>query len=324
MNSKPGILIGIDLGGTNVRVGAVAADGQLLTWKRAPIGAMRGPEAGLQTIIHLSEEVIRQADQPVLALGIGSTGPLDRQRGFIQNPYTLPGWENVNIVTPLQERFGVPVTLENDADVAALGEAWVGSGQGVMRMFMVTIGTGVGTALILNGEIYRGLYGEHPEGGHIVIDPSGPKCYCGARGCWESLVSGPAIVCFARESEKVYLSAFLRNIPGGIEIIDASTIFDGARAGDTFCQEIVDRTAEYIALGLINLIMLNLPDCILLSGGVLRSYDLIEERIRSLIVRHDVIIPASKVKLQPAKLGQQAGIFGAARAAQLIFMEDFK
>lgn len=324
MKPEQGVLIGIDLGGTNVRAGALTQDGQLLYWQDSPIEAARGPEIGLQTIINLTYKVATQVGLPISALGIGSTGPLDRQRGCIQNPYTLPGWENVDIVNPLHEKFDVPVTLENDADAAALGESWAGSGRGVKRMYMVTIGTGVGTSLILDGHIYRGLNDEHPEGGHIVIDPSGPECYCGARGCWESLVSGPAITRFARESEKVNTSAFLRNIPGGLEKIDTAAVFDGARAGDTFCQEIVDRTAEYIAIGLINLMMLNLPDCIVLTGGVLRSYDLIEERIRSLIARHDVIIPATKIKLQTAKLGQQAGMVGAARAVQLVLLEALK
>jgi glucokinase len=321
MQSVDGILIGIDLGGTNVRAGAVTKDGHLLHWKDGPIEASRGPETGLQTISRLVDEVKAQVDQPVAALGIGSTGPLDRQRGCIQNPYTLPGWENVDIVSPLKEKFCVPVALENDADAAALGESWVGAGRGVPRMLMVTIGTGVGTALILNGEIYRGLGGEHPEGGHIIIDPSGPECYCGARGCWESLVSGPAIARFARVADTLHSSLLYEKCQGNPENIDAAMVFDGARQGDALCTQLVEQTADYIALGLISTIMLTLPDCIVLTGGILRSYDLLKERIRSVIARHDVIIPATKVKIQPALLGQQAGMFGAARAAGLTLLE---
>lgn len=319
MNPNPGILIGIDLGGTNVRAGAVTSDGQLLNWKVVPIGAARGPETGLQTITSLIDEVVTQANQPVLALGVGSTGPLDRQRGCIQNPYTLPGWEDVDIVTPLRERFGVPVALENDADTAALGEAWAGSGQGVKCMVMLTIGTGVGYALILNGEIYRGLGGEHPEGGHIPIDPAGPECYCGAHGCLESLVAGPAIARVASESEDARNSPFFQKTVS--EKIEAITIFNGARQGDAFCQGLVDRTAKYIALGLVNIIMLTLPDRIVLTGGLLRSYDLLEKKIRATLAEYDVIVPASKVQVQLSQLGQQAGLFGAARAAQLLLAE---
>ena len=322
MNPKLGLLIGIDLGGTNIRAGAVTDDGQLLNWKDAPIEAARGPEAGLQSITCLVDEVIAQAGQPVLALGVGSTGPLDRQRGCIQNPYTLPGWEDVDIVTPLRERFGVPVALENDADAAALGEAWAGSGRGVKRVVMLTIGTGVGYSLILDGEIYRGIGGEHPEGGHIPIDPSGPECYCGAHGCLESLVSGPAIARLAEESGLASESEFLRTYPAELKSIDAAMIFTGARQGDTHCQRLVDKVADYIALGLASIMMLILPDSIVLTGGVLKSFDLLEERIQASLARHDVIIPARQVKIQLAELGQKAGLFGAARAAQLLVMES--
>lgn len=319
MNPSPGVLIGIDLGGTNVRVGALTSDGELLAWKDAPIEAARGPEAGLQIITRLVEEVITQTNQPILALGVGSTGPLDRQRGCIQNPYTLSGWKDVNIVTPLRERFGVPVALENDADAAALGEAWAGSGQGVKRMVMLTIGTGVGYALILNGEIYRGLSGEHPEGGHILIDPSGPECYCGAHGCLESLVAGPAIARFVSKSEDARTSPFLQKIAG--EKLDAAIIFEGARQDDVFCQSVVDRVANYIALGLVSIIMTTLPDCIVLTGGILRSYDMLEDKIRAILAGYDVIVPTKKARIQLSKLGQAAGLYGAARAAQLLLME---
>jgi glucokinase len=322
MSLKPGILIGIDLGGTNIRAGALTSDGQLLNWKDAPIEAARGPEAGLQTITRLVDEVIAQAGQPVLALGVGSTGPLDRQRGCIQNPYTLPGWEDVVIVTPLRERFDVPVALENDADAAALGESWAGSGRGVKRMVMLTIGTGVGYALILNGEIYRGLGGEHPEGGHIIIDPSGPECYCGAHGCLESLVAGPAIARFARNAEEAKTSPFLQKTVSDPQKIDAATIFEGTRQGDAFCRELVDRTAIYIALGLVSIIMIALPDCIVLTGGLLRSYDLLEGTIRATLAKYDVIVPAKKVQIQLSQLGQGAGLYGAARAAQLLLTEN--
>ncbi|MFZ5820772.1 MAG: ROK family protein [Chloroflexota bacterium] len=319
MASVNGILIGVDLGGTNVRAGAVSSDGQLLHWQETSIEASLGPESGLRKIAQLVAQVLAQTGQPILALGVGSTGPLDRERGCIQNPYTLPGWEDVNIVSRLQEKFGAPVALENDADAAALGESWVGAGRGVPRMSMVTIGTGVGTALILDGEIYRGLGGEHPEGGHIILDPSGPECYCGARGCWESLVAGPAIAQFARGADGLQSSALYDDCRGDLERIDAANVFRVARTGDAFCLRVVERTAEYMGLGLVSLMMLTLPDCIVLTGGVLRSYDLLEARIRAVVARHDVIIPAARVKIQLAILGQQAGMFGAARAAWLLY-----
>lgn len=314
-----GIYIGVDLGGTNVRAGAITPAGVLLASQTAPIDALAGPEAGLGKIAGLIEAVSAAATgRPLLGIGIGSTGPLDLERGAIQNPYTLPGWEDVSIVAPLQERFGVPVALENDADAAALGEAWMGAGGGAQRLMMVTIGTGVGTGLVIDGRIYRGVGNAHPEGGHILLLPGGPECYCGARGCWESLVAGPSIARTACEHPRLKSSALYTLCEGDLERIDAALVFAAARQGDPLANELVDQTATFIGLGLVTIMMLTLPDCIILTGGVLRSYDLMEGRIQAVIARHNVIIPAGQVRLRLAALGQQAGMFGAARAAQLL------
>lgn len=317
VDRETGVYIGVDLGGTNVRAGAITPDGDLLAWQETPTEAAQGPEKGLGRIESLIQAVANNAGQPLLGIGIGSTGPLDRERGRIQNPYTLPGWEDVDIVTPLRERFGVPVALENDADAAALGEAWMGAGKGAPRMVMVTIGSGVGFAAILDGKIYRGLHGAHPEGGHLILDPSGPECYCGARGCMEMLVSGPAIARYAQESAGLRSSAMYDMVAGRIEEIDAGKVFAAARMGDPLAQEIVARTGEYTGMGLMTMMMLFLPDCIVLTGGILRSYDLLEEKIRSVIIRHNVIIPAEAVQLKLAELGQHSGVYGASRAAQM-------
>lgn len=308
--------IGIDIGGTNFRVGAVLADGSLHSWRDALIRASDGPEAGLQRITALIEQVCADAGLWPAAIGIGSTGPVDRIRGAIMNPYTLPTWEDVDIVTPLSRRFGVPVVLENDADAAALGEAWMGAGRDMKRMLMVTVGTGIGTAVILNGQIYRGYADAHPEGGHIPLDPSGPECYCGARGCWESLAGGPAIGEYARTLVVQHPNSLLLQMVGNdIEKIDAALVADAARNNDPAALQVVERSATYLGLGLVNLLHLFLPDVILFSGGVMQSYDLYEATIKEVINQHSIISPLNKIPLRMAELGQQAGIFGAARSA---------
>ena len=316
-----GIFIGIDLGGTNVRAGAFNPQGELIYSTETPIEAARGPQVGLETIYALLENVLKETQQPVLAIGIGSTGPLDRERGCIQNPFTLPGWEDVDIVSPLVQKYGVTVTLENDADAAALGEAWIGAGVGAERFVMVTIGTGVGFAFVINGKLYRGMGGEHPEGGHVLVDPSGPVCYCGARGCLESLVSGPAIAAYAQTLVLNQTGFLTEQTNGDFSQIDAGLVFSGARIGDEQCQEIVNTIAEYIGLGLVSIIMLTLPDRIVLTGGVIRSYDLLEPGIKRVLKQHSLMIPADKVELHLAALGQTAGMVGAARAAQMKFQE---
>jgi glucokinase len=309
--------IGIDLGGTNVRAGAVTAEGKLLRWRDTRIEARQGPAAGLERIANLIEQVRSEAAVDVKAIGIGSTGPLDRQRGAIQNPYTLPTWEDVDIASPLRARFNVPVTLENDADAAALGEAWLGAGRGVERMLMVTVGTGIGTAFIQNGQIYRGMDGIHPEGGHIPIDPSGPQCYCGAKGCWESLASGPAIGAYAREITLQSSTSLLAQAGNDPEKIDAALVARAAREGDRLARQVVEHSAAYLALGLVNVMQLFVPDCVILTGGVMRSFDLFEPHLRKIITQHSIMSPLDKIPLRLAVLDQQAGIFGAARAAWL-------
>ena len=321
IGEKP--LIGIDLGGTNVRVGAVTPEGEVLAWSEAPIEARRGPQAGLERITQLIEKTLGQLEvKRPLAIGIGSTGPIDRRRGSIQNPYTLPTWEDVPIVPPLAERFGVPVALENDADAAALGEAWAGAGRGYRRVAMVTVGTGIGSALVYNGEIYRGINDEHPEGGHVLIDPSGPECYCGGRGCWEALASGPAIARRAQELARHGATRMLDLAGGDLEAIDARIVAQAAREGDALALQVIRETARYLALGLVNLLIVYLPDIVVLGGGVMRSYSLFEPTIRQLIEQHSIVAPLRAVRLEAAQLGGQAGVIGAARAAMQLLEES--
>jgi glucokinase len=315
---KNDIFIGIDLGGTNVRAGAVTADGELLACQDTPIEAHLGPQIGVEKIAGLITRVAEQVGGRVQAIGIGSTGPIDRDLGAIQNPYTLPTWENVDIVRLLRERFHVPATIENDADAAALGESWMGAGRGLQRLLLVTVGTGVGTAFILNGMIYRGAGGVHCEGGHMILDPSGPECYCGAKGCWESLASGTAIGAYAREQASAQTTLMTELTGGDLQRIDAAIVAEASRRGDPLAGAIISRVADYFGLGLVNLIVLFMPDCIVLTGGVLQSFDLMEARILEVIRRHNLMVPADKVTLRPAQLGQQAGVIGAARAGILL------
>jgi len=309
---KKDIVVGIDLGGTHVRAGAFDAAGDLLAMRETPTEAQRGAQAGLQRIEQLVEQVWRESGAESLAgIGIGCTGPVDVGLGVINNPYTLPGWENVPIVSRLQERFGVPVTLENDADVAALGEYWRGAGQSIRRLYAVTVGTGVGTALILDGEIYRGLNNAHPDGGHIVIDPVGPPCYCGANGCWESLCAGPAIARMAQQAD-LSGSILLAMADGVPERIDARLVAEAARRGDLLASAVIRRAAYYFSLGIVNVITLFVPEMIVLSGGVMRSADLFLPVLREVIARHSVMVPATEVRIEPAQLGAYAGLYGAA------------
>jgi glucokinase len=315
---KP-VVVGIDLGGTRARTGAFDRAGDLLAFKEMGIEAGRGFEAGLERIAALIDETLAACDAPDLqGIGISSTGPVDVQHGVINNPLTLPTWENVPIVSRLEKRFGAPGCIENDGDAAALGEYWRGAGRGVRRLYAVTVGTGIGAACIIDGQIYRGMGGFHPEGGHQVIDPSGPPCYCGARGCWESLASGPAIARRARElaqADPAGQGAALLSMAGGdLERIDARMVAEAARQGDPLAGQVLDRAAYYLALGIFNIIFLFFPEVIVLSGGVMRSVDLFMPAIRRMLEQANTWIPARQVRITPAELGYHAGMYGAAYA----------
>lgn len=329
------IVVGVDLGATTVRAGAFTPLGELLDVQQTEIKAQLGPDAGLQRIIRLIEKVLLEVNQadtgPVrlLGIGVGSTGPADARRGVLVNPLTLPGWIEVPVVARLTDHFGVPSCLENDADAAALGEYWAGAAAAspgvtaVRCLYAITVGTGIGTACIIDGQVYRGANGYHPEGGHQIVDPSGPQCYCGGKGCWESWSSGTAIGRAAREaiqasgtiSGQGKPGALLLALAGGeIERVEAGLVAEAARQADPLAQQVIERAAEAFAIGVFNILMLFQPEMVVLSGGVIRSLDLFMPAIERVIQAADVYIPAHQVRILPAHLGYYAGIYGAAYA----------
>jgi len=321
-------VIGIDLGATTVRLGAFDGRGTLIQNWQAEIHARQGPEAGLERIAGLVEGLqARLPGYELAGIGVGSTGPTDPQRGVILNPLTMPGWIDVPIAAHLQGRFRVPVCLENDADAAALGEFWRGAAQRrpdeppVRVLYAVTVGTGIGTACIIEGEVYRGADGFHPEGGHQIVDPRGPACYCGAHGCWESLSSGSAIARSARSALKAAAggkgatgSLLLGSVEGRLEKIDARTVIEAARQGDALALAVVQRAAQAFAAGIFNVMMLFHPEMVVLSGGVMRSLDMFQPAIDQVVQNASGYIPARRIAIRPASLGYLAGIYGAAYA----------
>jgi len=226
---------------------------------------------------------------------------------------------DVPIVSWMEDRFKVQACLENDADVAALGEYWMGAGKGVSRLYAITVGTGIGAAFVIDGQVYRGMGGFHPEGGHQVIDPSGPLCYCGAHGCWESLASGSAIARRAREmyaqSSQTEGDSILGKLAqGDIERIDARMAAEAARQGDPMARQVIEQAARYFSLGVFNLLMLFFPEMIVLSGGVMKSLDLFMPAIQQAVSEAQPYLPAGDVRILPAQLGYYAGLYGAAYA----------
>lgn len=292
-------IFGVDIGGTKIAVAAVSLQGAILA--RAEIET-RAAEGAPRVIARLSDALhsIEQGDE-LLGIGIGCTGPVDPRTGHVMNPYTLPTWDDVDIVSPLAGEFHTRVALENDCDVAALGEHWIGSARGANNAVYITVGTGIGAGLILNNKLYRGVGMVAGEIGHMSIENDGVPCYCGSRGCLEMYAAGPAIA-------KAYENQT------GAQNISAREVIERAQNDDGDARQIVEQTAYYLGVGLGNLITILAPDVIVLGGGVMQSFDLFYPAMRATITKNVTLVPSAQVSIVPAALGQNAGVIGAAKA----------
>jgi glucokinase len=257
----------------------------------------------MQTMLR---DCVRTAGGSITGIGIGSTGPIDPFTGVFGRVDNLPGWQGSNIMEPIAREFGVPVAVENDADAAALAEAEWGAGRGKKRFIYVTVSTGIGAGLVFDGQLYRGVNKAHPELGHHVVEASGPVCYCGARGCWEWMAAGPAIVAWVAA-----------NASSGAALpldITAKKICQMAERGDPLARQAVEREAYYLGVGLANLITMFCPDAIALGGGVMGSAHLFMDGIRAVIRSNCTLVPAANTEILLARMGADAGVAGAARA----------
>ncbi len=295
------LIAGVDIGGTKIAVGVVDETGRVRARTECPTEAERGFADGLRRIITMLRDVEARSGGRLAGVGIGCTGPVYPQRGTIGAVEFLPGWEGAPIVIELERALDLPVAMENDADAAALGEWRWGTGRGTGVFLYVTLSTGIGGGLIVGGRLYRGVDGAHPEIGHHVIDPSGPLCTCGARGCWESLASGSAMERWFREHAP----------PGhGAAALTAREIC--ARRDDPHARAAVARTGRYIGLGVANLITLFTPDVLALGGGLMRSAGLFWPHIRQVVRSSCAYVPRERVHIVTATLGNDVGIIGAA------------
>ncbi len=294
----------VDIGGTKIAAGVVDRDGKVLAFREHPTDADRGYSHALGNITDMLRTSARMANTTISGIGIGSTGPVYPLTGEIGEVNFFPHWRGQNPVRDLSEIFEVQVALENDGDAAALGEAGWGAGKNKKRLVYVTVGTGIGVGLIFDGQLYRGVDQAHPEIGHHIIDPSGPPCLCGFRGCWESLAAGPAMVAWL-ESQAPASYAHRNQLT-------AKRICQLAVEGDDLARRAVDRESYYLGLGLANLVTLFAPDAIVLGGSVMKSANLFLPRIRKIISESCRFVPSEKTELALASLGDAANLIGAA------------
>jgi glucokinase len=314
-------VIGVDIGGTKVAVGLVDAAGKILTQVRAPMVANGGPQAALEAVTGAidSLSVKMSANSPtegiIRAIGMCAPGPLDPQTGIVINPPNLPCWRNFALASRVADQYRVPVKLDNDANAAALAETLWGAARGYRYVFYATVGTGIGTGIVLDGRIYHGRTGAAGEGGHLSIDYNGPVCSCGKHGCIEALAAGPAIASRARSKfsvEHSRHSTILDLAKGKIDTITSEMVGQAYLAGDPLALEILQETVELLSAWLGNIIDLLDPDVIVMGGGVAAMLSPFFDEIKNRLARWCVNSRSAEIPLLIAHYGAEAGIAGGA------------
>lgn len=306
-------VVGIDLGGTKISGAVADSHGNIVSQHTIPTGADEGEETVLKRIISVVEKVIGESmvgKEKVTAIGIGSPGPLNAKEGKIITTPNLP-FKDFNLVKLLKDTFNIPVYLDNDANVAAIGEYTFGSGKGTNNMVFITVSTGIGGGAILNGKIYRGNTSNALEVGHMTLEKDGPRCNCGNYGCAEALASGTAIGRMAREEVEKGAETSLANY----EKITAIEVFKEAEKGDLVAKAVLDKALNYLGICVSNIITSFDPEMVIIGGGVSKNGSLVFEKVRKVVNERCFKTMAESTMIVPAALGTDAGVIGAVALA---------
>jgi glucokinase len=317
---KQKYIVGVDLGGTNIVVGAMSVDGlHHFAMRSLPTSAELGADGVADRIVGAIEGVILDtiaetdaSRKDVIGVGIGAPGPLDREKGLVVVAPNL-GWKDFPLRDRVSERLRLPVTLDNDANCATVGEWWQGAARGGTNVVGMTIGTGIGGGLILDGKLFHGVSDVAGEIGHTTIDLNGRHCKCGNYGCLEAYASGPAIATRAREVlVREETASLLPSIVGGrLESITAETVYKAAQQGDAVASEIVRDTARYLGAGIANLLNILNVDVVVVAGGVTQAGDALFTPLRAEVRRRAFRPAVDATRIVPGELPGTAGVVGA-------------
>ena len=312
---------GIDIGGTKLATVVADSTGHILSKVRKPTLAERGPEYALQLLFDMVRETVELAgldQKSISAIGVSCGGPLDTKTGVVYSPPNLPGWDALPLKARLESEFQIPTTVENDANASALAEYRFGGGRGYDALLYMTMSTGIGGGIIINGQIYHGANDSAGEVGHQILLPDGPRCGCGKRGCLEALCSGPAIARRAQAAIRKQLkerrataTELLKQAGGSIETVKSEHVLAAARTGDALALQLVNETAYYMGWGIANLVNILNPDIVLLGTIAIAAGDLLLNPIRRTVAEFAMTRPAEAVKIEPAQLGEALGDLAA-------------
>lgn len=319
MTVREQFIVGVDLGGTNIAAGAMPTDGtREIAMRMAPTQAEQGSTAVVERIVMMIEDVIAQTRietgaerSDFLGVGIGAPGPLDRLRGMVIVTPNL-GWRDFPLRDEVGSRVNLPATLDNDANCATLGEFWCGAARGGRHVMGLTIGTGIGGGLILDGKLYHGASDVAGEIGHTTIDATGRRCKCGNYGCLEAYASGPAIAERAREVLDVDGDSILLGlVDGDMSRITAQSVFEASKRGDLVALEVVRDTAHFLGVGISNLLNIFNPDTVVIAGGVTQAGEQLFEPLRAEVRRRAFKPAVDACRIVPGALPLSAGVVGA-------------
>lgn len=304
-------VIGVDLGGTKIYTALVDLEGNIIKEKTVETLAHEGEQAVIGRIIDTINYVIDGTDKDLIrAIGIGSPGPLDVKNGVIIETANLP-FKNFEIVKTIKEEYELPTYLDNDANVATLGEFMFGAGKGTENMVFITASTGIGGGAVLNGKLFRGATGNALEVGHMTVSTEGPRCGCGNLGCAEALGSGTAIGRRAKEAVSTNVKTSLKNYDN----VTSKEVFKEAANGDRVAKNILNTSLTYLGIAVANTITNFDPEKVVVGGGVVNGGDIVIDTIRNVVEERCMAAFVENCKIEKAVLGGKAGVLGAAALA---------
>lgn len=308
--------IGVDLGGTNISVGVVDEDFNIIGRGKTKTNSPRPAEEIFEDIakcISMAADDAGISLDDVNVIGVGTPGSVNDETGYIDYSNNLR-FDKVPAKQMLEELTGKPCFFANDASCAALGELYAGAGKGCKNLIAITLGTGVGSGIVIDGKVFRGANSVGGEIGHTVINVNGAECTCGRKGCWESYASATALIAQTKQAMKENPESKMWNCAGNdIESVNGRTAFDAMRMGDEAAKAVVDKYIYYVAVGIINVINVFQPDVLCVGGGICNEGETLLAPIRKYVVEERYSKYAQKqTEICKAQLGNDAGIIGAA------------
>ncbi len=309
-------VIGVDIGAAKIRSVVVDLEANIVAGATHSTHPEEGKEKTLKKIMDIINEVVEQSGvnwDKIKGIGIGLSGIIDHKSGVCLFWPDVEGWENVPLKEIVEDKFGLPVQIDDSARTMALAESWCGLAKEVENFIFINLGIGVGAAIFFHSQLYRGTGGTAGELGHMTIDENGPRCSCGNYGCLETLVSGPAIARRARKALKDGVISIMSKLAGGkLENVTSEIVVEAAKRGDKLAFNLMEKTGEYLGIGIANAINIFNPQLVIIGAGVSKAGDLILDPLKRTVKKRALQVASSAVEIKISKLGDRSGALGAA------------